>query len=111
VTSAQFIRNVIDKREPCIVLFPGRNETISGFVAQQLEIIENWRPYLRVYSYVSTVEVDDNPDTCLLALYTFGNFVAATSRYHFAEHIEAWVASSLQEFHRVMEEEDKDGNE
>ncbi|GAB4157040.1 MAG: hypothetical protein Kow00107_06460 [Planctomycetota bacterium] len=108
-TSHQFLVSVIERKGPSIVVFPGHNKVINDFIEQQLEILETWRPNFGIFEYASTVDVDDDTDACLLALYVSGSFVAATSRYHFAEHIEAWAISSMREFDRIMEEEEEHG--
>ncbi len=105
-TSEQFVREVLDHKGPVLVLFPGQSEAMNVFVAQQFEIVESWRPYLRIFVFKSSSADVTEDDSCLIALYSFGNFVAASSKYCFAEHIDAWLSFSLREFNRILEDSD-----
>ncbi|MDZ7814895.1 MAG: hypothetical protein U5N86_02490 [Planctomycetota bacterium] len=109
LTSDQFGHEVLEHDGPVLVVFPAASSLITDFVQQQIEIVSSWRPYLNVVLYDPEDEEPDDDKGTLVALYCEGNFVGATSRYYFAEHLDAWVASSLTDYRNVMEAEEDNG--
>ena len=106
-TSKEFMQEVLDYDGPVLVVFPGAGSLISDFIQQQLEIVGTWREEVKTVCYTpgKNSEVSSDSST-LIALYLDGIFVGATSKYCFAEHVDAWLESSLIEFKRLEADED-----
>ena len=105
-SSEEFRYEVLEQTGPVLVVFPGRDSLLSEFVLGQLERVALRRERLKVISYTPADSPEEEEGITLLALYFNGNFVAATSRFYFAEHIDAWVERSLDDYHRIVEEDE-----
>ena len=107
-TSEDFQQKVLKRRGLAMVVFPGADSLLTGFIQKQCDIISSWRPAVKVFSYEPSSGIDSNEtDSTLIAIYSDGDFISATSKYFFAEHIDAWLNASITSYSDILEEDNK----